>query len=116
MIEHFLSSDRRNGKVGWILSYDYTQLRNPLKCIPPDAVAMFNSNPFGAPDCGGRKLLHHLQHTVCFGVTDDVKRKLGWSHQCKLQNFPQLLVSEIRTAAPPGTIDVVHALQRILFD
>jgi hypothetical protein len=59
------------------LSYDHTQLRDPLKYIPPDAVAMFNSHPFGAPGCGGGKLLHHLQHAVCFGVTDDVKRKLG---------------------------------------
>ena len=32
---------------------------------------------FGAPGCGGGKLLHHLQHAVRFGVTDDVKRKLG---------------------------------------
>ena len=77
MIEHFLSRDRRNGKVGWILSYDQPQLRDPLKYIPSDAVAMFNSHPFGAPGCGGGKLLHHLQHAVSFGVTDDVKRKLG---------------------------------------
>ena len=43
MIEHFLSRDRRNGKVGWILATT-TPSCATLQLIPPDAVAMFNSH------------------------------------------------------------------------